>query len=184
MLKSKDKSREEVLSLSRSVVRLSSRAILATHRGDLEKARKRLRRARDKLNAMEELLEKCQEIKYGGFVYTAYQEYSEANLFLNFVEKRRFPTPEELGVPFIPFLLGMADFAGELRRKSLDSLREGDMKMAERCLSVMEDVYESYLLIDEGHALIPGFRSKLDLIRRRIEETRGDLARASVMRKW
>lgn len=178
-LSAKDTFREKILDLSRASVRLSSQSILAIHRGSIAEAKKRLERAKSNLDKMKEILQNCPEMIHSGSVYTAYQEFVEANLLLNFVLKEDFPTPESLGVPSIPYLIGLTDFVGELRRKALDSIREDDLKVAERCLKVMEDVYESLLAIERGRALIPGFRGKVDSVRKRIEETRGDLTVAS-----
>jgi translin len=182
-LELKDEVREKVLDVSRTIVRLSSQAILAIHRGRLNPAQKRIESAKKNLRKMEELLRKSPEIASSGFVYTAYQEYAEANLLLNFVLNEDFPTPERLGIPSIPYILGLSDLVGELRRKALDSMREGDLKLAERCLRTMEDVYNSFISIEKGHALVPGFRMKGDAIRKRIESTRGDITIGAMMRR-
>ena len=177
-LEAKDRIREEVLALSRTVTRLSAQAILSIHKAQLDLASGRLEEARRGLDRMEAILRDCPEILYKGFVYTAYQEYAEASLLLGFVAGKGLPTPERLSVPPIPYVLGLADVVGELRRRAVDSLRVRDLEAADRCLAVMEDIYESLLSIERGYALIPGFRGKLDAIRRGIEETRGDILRA------
>lgn len=178
-LRVKDRIREKVLALSRIVIRLSAQAILSIHKGKFDHTNKRLERARKILDKMETILKGCPEIVHKGYVYTAYQEYAEASLLLSFVSGKDFPTPESLRVPSIPYVLGLADVVGELRRKAIDSLRVGDSKTADRCLTTMESIYDSFISIDYGYALVPGFREKRDAIRRKIEGTRGDILRAS-----
>jgi predicted translin family RNA/ssDNA-binding protein len=70
---------------------------------------------------------------------------------------------------------------GELRRQSLNSLKEGDPEKAEVKLKIMEGIYED--LITLNHAtIISGFRHKLDAARRIIEVTRGDVV--TELRRW
>ncbi|MFQ6085955.1 MAG: hypothetical protein ACE5OY_06810 [Candidatus Bathyarchaeia archaeon] len=177
-LRAKDRIRERALELSRTAIRLSAQAILSIHKGKLIRAERMLKRVRKSLDQMDTILKDCPEIAHKGFVYTAYQEYCEANLLLSFVSGRDFPTPDDLSVPPIPYTLGLADVVGELRRRAIDSLRVGDSKTADRCLDTMEGIYESFLSIERGYALIPGFKGKRDAIRSAIERTRADVLRS------
>jgi translin len=115
------------------------------------------------------------ELAHGGAVYTAYQEFAEASIFLEFSERRRFLGPKSLGVPSIPYVLGLADVIGELRRMALDSIRNNDLRLAERCLNSMEDIYASLMTLENADALAPGLRRKCDVARHLIEATRGDV---------
>ena len=45
--------------------------------------------------------------------------------------------------------MGLCDLAGELRRASLDSIREGKTKKADEYLNMMEDIYD--VIIRFGH---------------------------------
>jgi len=83
--------------------------------------------------------------------------------------------PDELGVPAISYVLGLADAIGEFRRRALDSLRKGDVKTAEKCLQTMEQIYVELLSMDEAYTLVPGLRRKSDVARHIIETTRGDI---------
>lgn len=173
-LKAKDQVREEVLDVSREIVRLSSQAILSMHRRDFKGAIKKSGQAKKRLKKMEKVLRGWPEIANSGSVHVAYQEFVEASLFLNFIREEKFSSPTALGVPSIPYILGLADLVGELRRRALDALRTGDLETAERCLMVMDDVH-SLLMSLEAHALVQGLRRKCDVARRLIEETRGDV---------
>jgi translin len=64
---------------------------------------------------------------------------------------------------------------GELRRLSLDALREGDVKKGEECLELMDEIFIELMGLDEAYMLVPGLRRKSDVARRIIETTRGDI---------
>lgn len=64
---------------------------------------------------------------------------------------------------------------GELRRLSLDALREDDAKKGEECLKLMDEIFIELMGLDEAYMLVPGLRRKSDVARRIIETTRGDI---------
>ena len=105
----------------------------------------------------------------------AFQEYSEANIFLILVREERFVTPAEINVPSVDYVLGLADVIGEYRRLALDNLREGEVEKGEKCLEIMDQVFIQLLALDEAYMLVPGLRHKSDIARRIIESTRGDI---------
>ena len=85
------------------------------------------------------------------------------------------PTPEELGVTTSSYLLGLADAIGELRRFSLDALREGRMEDAIRYLEMMEEMFRVLMRFDYPDALV-AVRRKQDIARSLLEKTRGEVA--------
>jgi translin len=91
------------------------------------------------------------------------------------VKESRFVTPAEINVPSVDYVLGLADVIGEYRRLALDNLREGEVKKAEVCLEIMDQVFIQLLALDEAYMLVPGLRHKSDIARRIIEATRGDV---------
>ena len=103
------------------------------------------------------------------------QEYSEARIFLELVRESRFITPGEINVPSVDYVLGLADVIGEYRRLALDYLREGEVKLGEQCLEIMDQIFIQLLALDEAYMLVPGLRHKSDTARRIIEATRGDI---------
>ena len=109
------------------------------------------------------------------FIRVAYQEYVEANILFSIELEGIFPKPEDLNVPTLSYLLGLADSVGEFRRKALDALRVGDIENAETSLKIMEDIYANLLPLDEAFSLVSELRRKCDVARRLIEITRGDV---------
>jgi len=174
-VKHREKVRQEIQASMRRAIRLSKQGILLIHEGNLERAKDLIKEASNILSALREEAEKNPEILHMGIVESAYQEYAEACIFLKLVEDGSFIDPKDIGVPSIPYVLGLADTIGELRRRALDSIRRGKPKLAEECLRIMETIYLELEGIDEAYFLIHGLRRKCDEARRIIEATRGDI---------
>jgi len=170
----------------RRATRLSKQAILFTHQARFKEAKKLLKEATELFSRLHSVAETYRDMLYSGLVNAAHQEYAEARTLLALVEENRFVSPEEINVPSIDYVLGLADAIGELRRRALDSLRKGDVKTAEECLRLMEEIYVELMAMDEAYMLVPGLRRKSDVARHLIETTRGDItieARRSSLEK-
>jgi translin len=159
----------------RKATSLSKQAILLIHQKKYDEAEKFIAEAKDKISSLRALSKRYPEIIYGGMYSAALQEYSEACIFLLLVKESRFVTPAEINVPSTDYVLGLADVIGEYRRLALDNLREGEVKKAEKCLQIMDQVFIQLLALDEAYMLVPGLRHKSDIARRIIETTRGDV---------
>lgn len=174
-LRRKDEAREEVQRDMRRATRLSKQAILFTHQQRFDDARKLLEEACGLFTKLREVSRDHPDLVYTGLVSAAFQEYVEAHTFLKLILENRFVGPEELRVPVVSYVLGLADVIGELRRRSLDSLRKGDVELAEECLRWMEHIYVELTAMEDAYLLVPGLRRKCDIARRIIETTRGDV---------
>jgi len=174
-LMEKDKVREDAHEKMRKATSLSKQAILLVHRKMLGEAEKAVTDAKKIITIIQGLAEECPEIVYGGMFSAALQEYSEANILLTLVEESRVISPEDINVPSVDYVLGLADVVGEFRRLALDALREGDVEKGEKCLETMDEIYIELLALDEAYMLVPGLRRKNDIARRIIETTRGDI---------
>jgi translin len=174
-LLSYDKAREQLQTLTRSVTRLCSWAIIQVHRGNLSQASKTISEAKDSLDDLQNLLSSHSELPQFGQVLVAFQEYAEARLLYNMKKTGKVATLKEVGTGSTAYLLGMLDFIGEMRRMTLDSLRHGDAGNAQKLLSAMESIYEDLMSLDRA-SILPNFRHKLDAARRILETTRGDVA--------
>ena len=185
-LQKREKVHDEVQKDMRRATRLSKQAILFTHQGRLKEAKKLLKESTELFGRLHAVAETYRDMLYSGLVNAAHQEYAEAQTLLALVEESRFVSPEEINVPSIDCVLGLADVIGELRRRALDSLRGGNVKTAEECLLLMEEIYVELMAMDEAYMLVPGLRRKSDVARHLIETTRGDItieARRSSLEK-
>jgi translin len=174
-LMQKNQIREDSHESMRRVTSLSKQAILLIHQKKFEDAEKMVESAKEKILNIQNQAKQYPEIIYGGMFSAAFQEYSEANIFLKLVKEAQFVTPMEINVPSVDYVLGLADVIGEYRRLALDNLREGEVEKGERCLEIMDQVFIQLLALDEAYMLVPGLRHKSDIARRIIESTRGDI---------
>lgn len=174
-LRKRETVHEEVQRDMRRATRLSKQAILFTHQERFKDAKKLLKEADGLFAKLDTVGKTYPDMIYSGLVEAAHQEYAEAQTLLALVRENRFTSPEEIKVNSIAFVLGLADVIGELRRRALDSLRKEDVKTAEYCLRLMEEIYVELMAMDEAYMLVPGLRRKSDVARHLIETTRGDI---------
>jgi translin len=171
----REKARDEVLSRARQARMLSKQSIMLVHNLEYDKAITNLERAKKLFEEMEPYYDENPELEFYGDVGAAQEEYSEAVIFYYLRTDDRYPTPEEINIPSPQYLLGLGDIPGEFRREALDALRKGNMDEAEAYLDKMEEIYLHLVSMEEASLLLKGLRRKLDIARRVIENTRGDL---------
>jgi len=171
LLSLRDERREEVIRVSRDVVRLSKQVISLVMKGDLNSATSLAREMEAKVRSINELLKDLPDLYHTGLVYNALSEYVEAELLLDVALKRDLRGFEELEIPPIPYLQGLGDLVGELRRLALEKVRSGDFNEAWRLYRVMESIYVNLSKLEYPESLIPGVRHKVDTARRLLDET-------------
>lgn len=171
----KEKAREAALSLHRNVIKCSGNAIKAIHRRQFNEASELLREGSRQVKEICTALAPHQDIFFAGFVQNAQKELAEARIFEALVTKQLVPTPEEVGVDAAPYLNGMGEAIGELRRYLLDNLRGGNFESLEEILDTMEDLYSLLFSMDYPEAMTLGLRRTTDVARSIIEKSRGDL---------
>lgn len=174
-LMQKNNIRDSSHDVMRKVTSQSKQAILRIHQKKFDEAKKLITEAKNLVEGLQSQAQQYPEIIYGGMLNAAYQEYSEANIFLVLIQEERFITPSEISVPSVDYVLGLSDVIGEYRRLALDYLREGEVEKGEECLQTMDEIFVQLLALDEAYMLVPGLRHKSDSARRIIEATRGDI---------
>jgi translin len=167
--------RDRALSNARQVTRHAAQAIRAIHREEHDTAYEQLDQCRELVRVMQSDLKDFTELYYAGYTQDAIKEFVEASITCALVENQPLPSPEELQVEAATYLNGLAEAAGELRRRCLDILRQGYSKEAERLLSCMDDIYATLVTMDYPDAVTNGLRRQTDIIRGVVERTRGDL---------
>jgi len=177
-LERKNAAREQVLRWSRELVRACANSIRAVHRHDFAKAEALVREASDLHAQICHTLEDMADIYWTGYVQDAQKELVEACATFALVRGSPLPDPRSLGIAPGPFLNGLAEAVGELRRYVLDLLRRGEMEGCERLLESMDEIYALLVTIDYPDALTGGLRRTTDSTRGIVEKTRGDLTLA------
>jgi translin len=130
-------------------------------------------------------MEACRDhpdVAFAGYLQDAQKEYSEARLTEAALTGEDLPGPDELGVQLAPYLNGLAETVGEIRRHILDLLRAGEVEESERLLGAMDDIYSLLVTIDYPDAITGNLRRSTDVARSIAEKTRGDLSLALVQR--
>lgn len=179
-LDEKDEVREVALKSSRAVIRLSGSILRGLHRK--EKVSEQFETLRDEVSRLLGLLVDHPDIAVAGYIESAFQEYAEAGIMISLLEKDDVPSPEDLGIGGVPYLLGLADSVGELRRFCLDELKSGKVEKANRYLEKMEDIFTELMRFDYPEAILP-VKRKQDIVRSLLEKTRGEVAVAASTRK-
>ncbi len=170
-----DRAREATLVRSRAIIQVAGELIRALHRHGWDRVgARRLEADKVRLHA---LVRRHPFLADHGAVVQAFQEYAEAQLLRAFLARRAPPSPERLRVPSGAYLLGMADFVGELRRVVLSRLLKGDLPGAETAFDAMEKVYEALVDSKVPYRIVP-LREKTDAARSIVERTRGELVTA------
>ena len=175
--------REQALRLSRDVIRNSANAIRATHRAEYGLAHELTGHVEGLIAEIERAVKVHPRVYYAGFVEDAQKEYVEACATLAFAEGSRLAGPEELGVGPAPYMNGLAEAVGELRRFILDSLRRDDFSRCEELLELMNEIYAALVSMDFPEAVTRGLRRSTDAARGILERTRADLTVALRQRR-
>jgi translin len=167
--------RDRALTQARTLTRHCANAIRAVHRDERELAESNLEEARRLVDGLRSGLAGYPDLYFAGYTQDALKEYAEANIVHALVNNSLLPPPEELGLEYATYLQGLAEAAGELRRRCLDILRHGHSAEAERLLSHMDDIYAVLVTMDYPDAITGGLRRLTDIVRGVTERTRGDM---------
>lgn len=172
--------REEILRLSRNIIRDCSIAIKNIHRKEFNKFNDKINKI--KINH-QNLVKKVSKNPGLFFKYlkTPEQEYCELIAFYSIINKKDIPTPFELEVNPLNYILGLADVIGELRRYALDNIRNSQVEDLNEILEDMDEIYTYLFTIDYPVGVTQDLRHKVDIARNIIEKTRGDISLAIQM---
>jgi len=112
-----------------------------------------------------------------GLAHDALQEGVEALLLASILAGTSLPGPSDLGVDPEPYLLGLGDVVGEVRRLVLDRLAHDDLAGAEAYLALMDALTGALLRFDTTRAIVQ-LKPKQDTARSLLERTRGEVVMA------
>jgi translin len=167
--------RDRTLAQTRTLTRHCANAIRAVHRGERLLALEHLAQARELADGLRTNLAGYPDLYYAGYTQDSLKEWAEASIVFALIEDEPLPTPEELSLEHATYLQGLAEAAGELRRRCLDILRSGHSQEAEKLLSYMDDIYAVLVTMDYPDAITGGLRRLTDIVRGINERTRGDM---------
>jgi len=173
-LRQREIRREELYQQARRLRRLAQATMTRLHLGGGERAELAAIRA--------SLVELSARLRREGradepLVHDALQEAVEASLLGAIIAREALPGPTDLDVEPEPYLLGLGDVVGEVRRLVLERLGADDLDGAERYLRLMEELTQALLRFDTSRAIVQ-LKPKQDLARALVERTRGEVVMA------
>jgi len=171
-LKVKDEAREQIIKITRDIIREAGYAVTEANAGNLTTAKEHLEEALMRWKEVNKIVSEHEELRHSGIIYNAGMELAEAAVFLSIIEGVPIPRPEDIGVHQIPYLLGLLDVVGELRRYATAKVRENDFEEAWKTFHVAEAIFLSTKFLDYPDRLVPGLRRKIDAARYSVEELR------------
>lgn len=174
-LNEKDDLREKALKKCRDIIREARKGIKKAHANEIEEAKFHLNKAKSILAKIKEEIKKHPDILTAGYMENAMQEVAEGEIFLAILESRDLPYPEDIDVSYTAYLLGLADVVGELRRKGVYLLKDGNVEEVEEILSMMEEICDKVLEFDYPSGLLP-IKRKQDIVKKILEKMRGEVA--------
>lgn len=175
--------REIGLKNSRLIIRASANAIRSLHRGERSEAARLMTEAGSLLAEASAALVEHPDITHAGFLSDATKEYAEARLTDALMHGDPIPLPSALGIDPAPYLNGLGEAVGEMRRRLLDLLRAGDIDGAELALMAMADVLDLLAGLDYPDGMTRGLRRTTDVARALIERSRADLTTTVVQER-
>ncbi|MEM0294125.1 MAG: haloacid dehalogenase [Saccharolobus sp.] len=173
-LQERFENREKVLLMARELIRYCGETISLSHRGKKEEALKKYEMAITKALDIQKVIIAFPELLYGD-VGVAFQELAEASIIISLYFNIKLKLANELRIPDIYYILGIADAIGEMRRMVLELLKKNNVEEAEKTYELMETLYEVLWGFEYPKALVPGLRQKVDGLRRLLEETNHDI---------
>lgn len=175
--------REKAITESRKVIRASANAIRALHRSDWEDADRLIAEAGELLDGIVQALDENPELLSHGVVHDAAKEYSEGRITQAVLTGAELPRFDDLGVDPVPYLHGLGEAVGEMRRRMLDLLRAERLEEAEAILEQMDDIVDQLAQVDYPDGMTNGLRRTTDVSRSLVERSRSDLTATVVQER-
>lgn len=163
--------REKLLKESRNLISISSKSIVSTHTEKVVESAKNLAEAKKMLEKLKKIAK--DDLKH--YLIPAETEYVEASVVRSLANRKSIPNIDKLNVSNESYLLGLLDTVGEMKRMVYDNIRKDRLERAIELFEMMEFLYiqlSPYAIFDN---VVQGFRRKLDVSRRLIEDTRSTI---------
>jgi len=168
----RDSLRENILQVSRELIRCSGRAVTYINATDLQMAREEIYRCAALVEKLLNVPETDRDLIRYGAPLQAFAEFCEA-VYLYMV------VSEDIGesivlcgekIPPEARLIAIEDLTGELRRQAISLLADWKVDESSWIVKLIGDIYSRLRYLDYPDSLVPGFRHKVDVMRRALED--------------
>lgn len=164
-----EKSRREVQDLSANALQKSKQAIFSFHRNDWKAGEELLKQALMGISQAQKMQAKSIAADDEGILKAAMEEYSEADLYRQFLYQETIGPVKGLEVSPETYMGGLSDAIGEIQRYALKQATERNWAELKRAATVTEDLMAALVQFNFTGYL----RTKFDQAkgaRRKIEE--------------
>jgi translin len=175
--------REKAISESRRVIRAAANGIRALHRSEWDEAELLISESGQRLASIGDALAQNPELLSHGVVHDAEKEYAEARITQAVFTGAETPSFRDLGIDPVPYLHGLGEAVGEMRRHMLDLLRQERLSEAEKVLTEMDDIVDQLAQVDYPDGMTNGLRRTTDVSRSLVERSRSDLTATVVQER-
>jgi len=166
--------RDKVMQLSKDLIRAAGKTIAFMHANGPKQAKSMIM----ELDSYKSKLSK-QERGFEYYSLQAHQEYSEALILYHILLSKKVPSMDAINESEVPYLLGLMDVIGELKRESIESIRRGRNQDAKEYYRLMSGIYDSTLHMRFANSVLPDFRRKQDSARIQIESVMNEILHIS-----
>jgi translin len=175
--------REKAIVESRKVIRAAANGIRALHRSEWDEADSLIGESSDRLATIGKALVENPELQSHGVVIDAAKEYAEARITQAVFTGNDIPSFTDLRIDPVPYLHGLGEAVGEMRRRMLDMLRAERLDEAEGLLEHMDDIVDQLAELDYPDGMTTGLRRTTDVSRSLVERSRSDLTATVVQER-
>lgn len=162
-----DSLRENLIKVSRQILKLSKAAIYDVHRSKISSAEAGLKSAKALIADAEKMVARDSCLGSVGAYGEGLEEFAEASTYLGFVKDNRLLTAKELGIDVHIYLPALCDLVGELVRKAINSCIAGDFKTALSIKDFVADIYAELMMFDFPNSPV---RRKFDAVKYGLEK--------------
>lgn len=153
-----DSLRENVIILSRSVLKESKRLLFAMHRGK-EGTLDALEDAKSRLDL---ILQSDASLSKEGSYIVAMQEYVEAKAYYCIINEKKLLRAKDFGISDEIYILGICDLCGELTRHAVISSINKKYDVVEELREFVSNIFECLLLFNPRNG---NLRKKIDAVK-------------------
>ena len=183
ILDSRFAAREEAIAGSRKAIRAAANAIRALHRSDWDDADRLITESGSLIESIDQAVRGHPELWAHAVVFDAAKEYAEARITQAVLTGVDIPDFRTLAVDPVPYLHGLGEAVGEMRRHMLDLLRAEKVAEAQRVLDAMDEIVDTLAQVDYPDGMTNGLRRVTDVSRALVERSRSDLTATVVQER-
>ena len=168
--------REDLIRISRDILKFSKHAIYNVHRNELKEAAENIKSAEKQISVCNKMLEKNNNLLDVNSYFASLEEYVEAKCFYSIITVKKIPTNKELGVGYDEYFLGLCDLTGELARQAVLLATKNEFNQVKLLQEIVHDIFGFFSSLDIRNGEL---RKKFDAVKwnlKKIEDILYDIS--------